>query len=98
MRRILTTFRSRNHIALFLVIKDEHLQTMEVWQCNPNIPMPMDHCRTFPFNPDPNPLIRSRSEATAARLALSLADELSRMSNLEMSRQIDNVKQFGEVR
>lgn len=98
MRKILQTLRSRNHDAIYLVIRDSNRHTMEVWQLNPNRAESMDHCRTFPFEPDLNPTIRSRSEAHAARLALNLADALSRMTTSEAIKQFDNLRQFGEVR
>jgi hypothetical protein len=97
MRKVLSSFRSRNHTAVYLVIRDGATMTMEVWRMDaPD--NSMTHCRTFAFEPDPNVKLRSRSETTASRAALSLADALSRMTPSEAIKQADNLRQFGEVR
>lgn len=98
MRKILQTLRSRNHDAIYLVIRDGDRQTMEVWQFNSSNNT-MVHCRTWPFEFDPRgPMHRSSSETRSARAALTLADELSRMRPEEVIKQFDNLREFGEVR
>jgi hypothetical protein len=98
MRKILSTFRSRNHGAVFMVVQDTQTLAMQVWECNPNKTEKMTHCKTFPYEPDPNPQIRSRSESFASRQALNLADSLSRMTTSEVIKQTDNIRKFGKVR
>lgn len=98
-RKILHTFRSRNCTALFIVVRDGTTHTMEVWKAEPTTALGMEHCKTWPFEPSPQgPVHRSNSEVRAARLAMNLANALSRLSPSEIMRQAENLKQFGEVR